>query len=467
MKSRILAILTALVILLQFAACGKGRSVIKDEIEDESTCTSSQESEPEESDQPDPPPDDTKTKQSESSGSWSSGAVNVPIENTPPENPPVHPPDSLNPSTVFTPLAASSYWCYNQLTSNGQREAYNIINNTVLNMTEGLVELPVKSTHDLIIAYTAVRNDFPQYFWMPSKYLYGVNPNGNISIIIKGDGKNPNQAGQDYNCSVEERNSLLAQQNQAISEAIAFLGGERDQYTIELMLHDWLLGRVSYNHGANPYTDYTALGALVTGQAVCEGYARAFQLLLYNVGIESTLVVGSSRNEPHMWNIARIDGQWYNVDTTWNDGERISHTYFNQTDAFMQQDHFFEQNLSQVADADAVELFNFNLPSCASVAANYGRRNNVHISNDEEFKTLIANGIVNAINSGLGHAEFVLDHNYRAYPNVSAVLSAANQMGCFASANARVAPGSQIYGNIGISGKGSEVGYIIGFTLYW
>lgn len=67
----------------------------------------------------------------------------------------------------------------------------------------------------------------------------------------------------------------------------------------------------------------TAAGALVDGKCVCEGYARAFQLLCEKAGISAVCILGKAKSngetEGHMWNAVRIDGAWYYCDPTWND----------------------------------------------------------------------------------------------------------------------------------------------------
>lgn len=69
----------------------------------------------------------------------------------------------------------------------------------------------------------------------------------------------------------------------------------------------------------------TSYGALVKGESLCEGYARALKSVLDSMGVESVLVQGyykeadGSKNL-HMWNCVKTDGKWYAVDATANDG---------------------------------------------------------------------------------------------------------------------------------------------------
>lgn len=69
----------------------------------------------------------------------------------------------------------------------------------------------------------------------------------------------------------------------------------------------------------------TAYGALVNGEAICGGYAKAFKAVLDRLEIPCvciqgySMAAGTSSYQPHMWNAVKLDGVWYAVDVTWND----------------------------------------------------------------------------------------------------------------------------------------------------
>ena len=59
-------------------------------------------------------------------------------------------------------------------------------------------------------------------------------------------------------------------------------------------------------------------------RAVCDGYSYAYEYLLQKAGIRSTVVAGRAGDDeetagPHSWNLVELNGQWYEVDATWND----------------------------------------------------------------------------------------------------------------------------------------------------
>lgn len=105
-----------------------------------------------------------------------------------------------------------------------------------------------------------------------------------------------------------------------------------------LALHDWLAVRCTYD---DSLTYYTARDALVRGTAACQGYYEAYALLMDAVGIEN----GYAKSSNHIWNQIKIDGQWYNVDVTW-DGTGVGEVlHYN----FMKSDTGFSNHSSVIS----------------------------------------------------------------------------------------------------------------------
>ncbi|NLW78027.1 MAG: hypothetical protein GXY32_01265 [Ruminococcaceae bacterium] len=106
-------------------------------------------------------------------------------------------------------------------------------------------------------------------------------------------------------------------------------------------IHDYLAATVSYVYGDDVYTAYSAI---VNRQAVCEGYAKAFSYFMNRLGIPSTYCTGTAGGENHGWSLVRLDGQFYNLDVTWDDplGLREGdwrYDYFLRSDAEMAATH--------------------------------------------------------------------------------------------------------------------------------
>ena len=110
----------------------------------------------------------------------------------------------------------------------------------------------------------------------------------------------------------------------AAAAEIGPLSGQTDAAKVEAV-HDWLCAHTEYADKSglrfqNDWRGYqTAWSALVEGESVCAGYARAMKLLLDEYGIPCVMVIGQSQGEAHAWNYVQIGGRWYGLDATWAD----------------------------------------------------------------------------------------------------------------------------------------------------
>jgi len=120
-------------------------------------------------------------------------------------------------------------------------------------------------------------------------------------------------------------------------------------------VNDYIVYHTQYElkSKASPYTPYSIL---LNGEGVCEGYALSTLLLLKELGIETKYISGTAGGELHAWNLVKLDGKWYHLDTTWNDpvpdrGETIGYDYFLISDKQMQKDHKWKhQNFPKTAE---------------------------------------------------------------------------------------------------------------------
>lgn len=90
------------------------------------------------------------------------------------------------------------------------------------------------------------------------------------------------------------------------------------------MVHDYLIENIEYETSISKENIYNIYGAMINGEAVCEGYARSFKYLMDSLGIPCTLVIGKGTNsegrtENHAWNYVYLDNSWYAIDCTWDD----------------------------------------------------------------------------------------------------------------------------------------------------
>ena len=146
-------------------------------------------------------------------------------------------------------------------------------------------------------------------------------------------------------------------------------------------IHDYLVKNVNYDsksiadgtiNNDEGHPSHTAEGALCNNLAVCDGYAKAFELLCAESGIYAYMMYGDGINpdgqkESHAWNVVKVNGEWYQVDCTWDDpvindsvvtdGSNLTYTYFLLTDTEMYKDHVLDTSYSTNAKTCTSTLF--------------------------------------------------------------------------------------------------------------
>lgn len=101
-------------------------------------------------------------------------------------------------------------------------------------------------------------------------------------------------------------------------------------------------------------------GAISDGQALCVGYSLAYRMLMRGLGINTITVKGIGSDSGHMWNKILIDGDWYNVDATWDnedwyteDHNKCRGIYFLTSDNCFYLNHMRpEENLNPPASTN-------------------------------------------------------------------------------------------------------------------
>lgn len=145
-----------------------------------------------------------------------------------------------------------------------------------------------------------------------------------------------------YDMNIEEAKQIEMKVDQVVAEMPVGLNDfEKVKY-----INDYVVLNTAYNldSQASPYTPYSIL---FNGEGVCEGYALTTLLLLEAAGVEAKYISGEVQTGLHAWNLVKLDGAWYHLDTTWNDpvpnrvGE-VGYDYFLVSDATLQKDHAWE-----------------------------------------------------------------------------------------------------------------------------
>lgn len=219
-------------------------------------------------------------------------------------------------------------------------------------------------------------NDHPEVFYLNNKYTISTRKSAfgtNIEVGVK--------------YSVENINDLEVQMSKVedeIDKLVEKVIG-MEKIDAEIYLHDELASMTTYYEYENiedvPLNQHSIYGALIEKSAVCDGFAKAMQLLLQRIGMESILVSGTLEGSSHAWNMVKLNDKWYHLDVTSNksihnqesDSRHTIHSYFNITTKQILQTH----------SIDAIET----LPQADSTDYDYYRYTNQYIAKTDIFAT--------------------------------------------------------------------------------
>lgn len=190
---------------------------------------------------------------------------------------------------------------------------------------------PVESVtpQELRNVFIAVYNDHPELFWLETAYTGKYDRSGQcVEIDLR------------FNRTFTDLDAEKAVFDDHVDRILAEAQGLSGNYEKEKFVHDALLGQTAYDLRAE--MNQSAYSALVNGQAVCAGYARAFQYLMQQLGIPCYYCTGFA-GESHAWNIVMLEDGFYNVDATWDDTDTGTYDYFNKTDSDYASTHIRQE----------------------------------------------------------------------------------------------------------------------------
>lgn len=127
------------------------------------------------------------------------------------------------------------------------------------------------------------------------------------------------------------------------------------------VLHDWVCDNTVYNfEDISDRANHNDAALFMNDKAVCEGYARAMNLLLNAAGIESYYV----NSDDHAWNIVKLGGHYFHIDSTWDDGDEISYSWFLKSDSELKAAGGSHENWSLFMPSSLHSFQKDVLPEC-------------------------------------------------------------------------------------------------------
>lgn len=169
---------------------------------------------------------------------------------------------------------------------------------------------------------------------------------------------------------IETKKTLIKKKITPILNSASSL---KTEYEKSKYIYEYIIKNTVYDEKGGE-SIYWIDGVLLNGVGVCQGYAKTYQMLTNFLGIQSTYVRGTSRNLNHGWNLVKLDGNFYHVDSTWGDLSvnginGVDYSYLNLTDDEIKKDHTID------------EKKNPTLPIASSTGDNYFIQANALINN--------------------------------------------------------------------------------------
>ena len=175
------------------------------------------------------------------------------------------------------------------------------------------ISLSHAKVSDVNDVFTAVIDDHPEIFYVSLKYKY-IEKENEIVLVPQ------------YLFSRDEIKNYQDQIEKNLKKLISDAKKEQDAFKRIQLAYDYIIDHVQYQDYEN---DQNIISALIDGKSVCAGYARSYQYILNQIGIETAYITGTSsqnqhgsgKRQGHAWLMIHIDDDYYYSDPTWGDVE--------------------------------------------------------------------------------------------------------------------------------------------------
>ncbi len=242
----------------------------------------------------------------------------------------------------------------------------------ILKIQEKDILLTTKNPELLSRVYQCVINDHPEFFYL-NGYTYTQYTKKDEIQYMTFTGR--------YLYDPEEVKSRQERIDAAVARNWDMLVGY-DEYGTVKAVYEFLIFGTDYSMESPDNQNICSV--FLDKKSVCNGYAKAAQYLLNQLGIPCMIVNGDA-NGAHAWNIVEIDGAYYHMDATWGDPSYysaeagsnsitpdIDYSYFCVTTEEICKNHRIDKT--------------FEVPECTATEANYFVREGLYLTGFEEEK---------------------------------------------------------------------------------
>lgn len=267
---------------------------------------------------------------------------------------------------IDTAVDSSTRYVYNTL-SDDEKALYDAIVGAAMNMSTRIFGTQNLDSSEWIKVFGTVYNQEPQLFWLNSKSVVGRLY---------------------YNeTDTEKIASMQAEIDKTVDALVKEANGKSTTFEKLQVFHDYLVLNSTFEKsdeaGNYNQTIYNAFSGGTSKQAniQCAGYAKAMQYLCDKVGIDCMVITGTNESgSTHAWNKVKVEGEWYNLDSTWDDPilstpitNFIRYNFFLVPDEWINDKTHFNINTITLKSGDKVKYY--EPPKADATAQNYFIKN--------------------------------------------------------------------------------------------
>jgi len=228
------------------------------------------------------------------------------------------------------------------------------------------------STIDTVMidkAYQSVMLDHPEIFYVKG---YSIT-----KITLAGILKKITLSGV-YTMTQDEKKLKEQLIEEKAQQYLLEISPDASDYEKIKYVYEYLIKHTEYD--ADSLENQNISSVLLNQRSVCQGYAKTTQFLALKLGLDCMLAEGVVRGgQPHVWNIVRLDGQYYHVDTTWGDASfTMSQDSVTDVDASKGINYDYlcipDEMIKRTHEVQSI----YQLPVCDSLEDNYYVREGIY-----------------------------------------------------------------------------------------
>lgn len=225
------------------------------------------------------------------------------------------------------------------------------------------------STQEVQDTFLEIMAEHPEFFWFSNSCRCNTTTYGSqteVTLIP-------------YSMDMSGLDAKRQQFDNIVNDVVSQAKKKSNDFDKLLFIHDYIVDHCKYDSQSATLATQgnitqpvaqsgTAYGCIVAGKAVCSGYAAAFQLLAQKLGYDCGRVHGGA----HEWNYVCAGGDYYFVDTTWDDP-------ITSNGADVKRHEYFCINEKELLLTHTIESGQ-NIPSCNGEKLEYYKYQGLYLS---------------------------------------------------------------------------------------